>query len=233
MNRAERKGVLFAVLAAYVGGAIVVAATASPPAGPVRAALFPGVLYLEALGALVEFARIAAVGPAAMNAVYAAVAFVAWCAGAYLVGVRAVGVARGELKAMALAYPGVVGILASVGLLAAGIAGAAGLVSGGPEWLPFAALALFGAALWVPALVWLSKVRTATFGWQSRALEHADVAVELPAYLVLTVGLALAMVAVAMDVGPQYLVLTVMGLGVVVVTVVVPTGGTSGSDVAY
>jgi hypothetical protein len=225
MNRVERKALVLVVLAGYVGGAVVAAATLRPAAGPLRAVLAPGVAYLAAVRALVRFGQIAAVGPAAMNALYAVAAYTLWWVGAYVLGVRVLSVARGELKATALAFPGVVGVAASVGLVAGGLAGAAGLTGDALSTTGFLAVAVLGGLVWVPALVWLSRVRSRAFGWQSRALQHADTAVEVGAYAVLLAGLALAGVAVGLDVGAQYLVVAVLAVAVVAVTAVVPTGG--------
>lgn len=225
MNRVERKALVAVVLAGYVGGAVVAAATLRPETGPLRALLAPGVAYLAAVRALVRFAEIAAVGPAAMNALYAVAAYTLWWIGAYVLGVRVLSVARGELKATALAFPGVVGVTASVALVAGGLAGAAGLLGDALSTAGFLAVAVLGGLVWVPALAWLSRVRSRAFGWQSRALQHADTAVEVGADVVLLAGLGLVGVAVALDVGPQYLVVAVLSVLVVALTAVVPTGG--------
>lgn len=224
MNRAERQSAVFLVLAAYVGGSVVAAAVLAPAGEVARTVVFPGVVYLEAVGALGRFADIASVGPAAMHALYAAAGYLGWCVAAYLAGVRALGLPRGELKAMALAFPGVLGAVAGVAMLVGGALGAAGVV-GGLSTMGFLGVALAGAVLWLPSLAWLSRVRTARFGWQSRALEHVDAAVEVGAYAVLLAGLALAAGALAVGVGPQYLVVAALALVVVAVSVVVPTGG--------
>lgn len=224
MNRAERRAAVFLALSTYVGGSIVAASVLSLPGG-VRTAVFPGVFYLAAVRALAAFADIATVGPAAMNALYALAAYVGWCLAGYLLGARGLDVARGELKAMALAYPGVVGVAVSVALLVGGALGAAGLLGDALPLEGFLAVLLVGAVLWVPSLGWLSRARTRQFGWQSRPLERVDAAVEAGGYAFLLAGLGLVGVAVAVDVGPQYLVVALLLLVVVAVTVAVPTGG--------
>jgi len=233
MNRAERKWLLLVVLAGYVAAAIVAASTVRPSGGPVRWLVLPGVAYLAAVRSLGEFARIAAVGPAAMNALYAVAAYGLWWLGSYLLGVRVVAAPRGLLRAVALAFPGVVGIALSVVLLLGGLAGAAGLL--GDALSPTAGLlvAVLGGVVWVPALGWLSRVRSTVHGWQSRTLEHADPALEIGAYAVLLAGLALVGVAVALDVGAQYLVIAVLSVLVLAVVAVVPTGGASGVGTDY
>jgi hypothetical protein len=233
MNRVERKALVATLLSGYVGGAVVAAATLRPTAGPVRLVLAPGVGYLAALQALARFAEIAAVGPGAMNGLYACCAYALWWGGAYLVGVRVLGVARGELKGMALAFPGVVGVAASVALVLGGLAGAGGVLGTALSTTGYLAVALAGGLVWVPALAWLSRVRTRAFGWQSRALEHADTAVEVGAYAVLLAGLALVAVAVALGVGAQYLAVAVLAVLVVAITAVVPTGGKRDPGTAF
>lgn len=237
MTRTERQAAVFLALAAYVGGSVVAASVLSPAGDLLRAAVFPGVFYLAAIRTLAAFAAIASVGPAAMNALYAAAAYVGWCLAGYLLGVRGLGYARGELKAVALAFPGVLGVLASAALLVVGLLGAVGAVAGpigeALTTTGFVGLAFAGGGLWVPSLAWLSRVRTRQFGWNARPLERVDAAVELVAYAILLAGLALVGVAVALAVGPQYLVVSVLLLLVVAVTVVVPTGGAREPGAGY
>lgn len=225
MNRAERKAVVALVLAGYAGGAVVAAATLQPLAGPLRVALAPGVAYLAALRALSDFAAIAAVGPAAMNALYAVCGYALWWVGAYLVGVRVLGAPRGQLKAVALSFPGVVGVAVSLALVVGGLAGAAGAFGNGRSRTAWLVLAVAGGVLWVPALGWISRVRSRAFGWQTRTLEHGDVGLEMAGYAVLLAGLALVAVGVTLDVGAQYLVVAVLAVAVLGVTALVPTGG--------
>lgn len=233
MNRAERKAVVAVVLAGYVGGTVVAAATLRPDGGTVQVALAPGVAYLAAVRSLARFAAIAAVGPAAMNAVYACCAYGVWWLGAYLLGVRVLRAPRGQLKAMALAFPGVVGVALGVALVVGGIAGAAGLLGDALPATGWLVVAVAGGVLWVPALGWLSRVRSTVHGWQSRTLEHADTALEVGAYAVLLSGLALLVVAVALSVGAQYLVVAVLSVVVLAVTAVVPTGGQRGGATGF
>lgn len=225
MNRAERQWLVLLVLAGYVAAAIVAASTMRPLGEVARALAFPGVVYLEAVGALVRFAEIAAVAAAAMNALYAVAGYALWWVGGYLLGIRVLDSSRGELKAIALAFPGVLGVATSAALLVGGVAGAAGLLGEGLSTPAFLGLAVLGAGLWVPALIWLSRMRSARFGWQSRALEHYDTAVEISGYALVLTGLALAVAATVLDVGAQFLVVSVTGALLVAVTVLVPTGG--------
>lgn len=233
MNRPERKLLVFLALAGYVGAAIVAASTVRPGPGAFRTAVFPGVVYLSTVQALGQFARIAAVAPAAMGLLYAVAGYACWWVGGYLVGVRVLAIPRGELKAVVLAFPGVVVAAAGLALAAGGFGAAAGLVASDRRTPALLGVALVGAALWVPALAWLARVRSARFGWQSRALRQVDPAVEVGGYALLVAGLGLAAAAVAVDVAAQYLAVSVIGAVLVAVTVVVPTGGTRESGTQF
>lgn len=228
MRRVERQGVAFLVLVAYVSGAIVAAAVTRPEGTVEEAVLFPGAFYLAAVGALVQFAEIAAIGTEAMGALYAVLGYVAWWLGAYLVGVRTFVIAREEFKAIALAYAGILGVGAGLLALAGGFAGAAGVFDAPLSTRALVGTGVLGMVVVLLSGAWISKVRSARFGWQSRALVYGDTAVEVLAYLLLLAGLGLLVVAFVMEVSAQFLVLTSMGVVVAAVSVSIPTGRSRG-----
>lgn len=221
MGQIERQVGVFVALASLVCGSIVVAVVSPPSSMTGRLVLGVGVFYTGAVGALREFARQASVDVEVMNAAFALLAYVVWWLGTYVIVVRGLSFDRGEFQTVALTF---FGIAMTFGAIAVALFGG-GVVFGVVEDVSttIGTAALFGGGFVAYVLVFITAgIHDAEIGWGLEDLSYANAAVEAGAYLLLFVGLGLVAAGLSLDVGAQYLIVSLLGTVVAAISTTVP-----------